>query len=342
MFLPEGKFKCYNAGHYNPIYSNSNMAFSHTGILLTNIGSPDQPTPESVRQFLAKFLSDRRVVSLPRILWLPILYGIILRTRPARSAELYRKIWTENGSPLLVYSKKIAEKLQARLQIPVALGMHYSNPSIPHALEQLRKQRVKKIIVLPLYPQYSATTTASTFDQVNAVLKKWDNAPEIATISNYADDEDYISAITHSIQKHSFKHLLFSFHGIPQRNIDKGDPYADQCGSTVRLLTEKLQLPKDKYSFSFQSRLGYAKWLMPYTDQVLQELPKQGVTDLHVVCPGFAVDCLETLEEIAIRGKEQFLEAGGSSLQYIPALNDSDEHLEMLERMIRKMGLSND
>lgn len=313
------------------------MTFSNTGILLTNIGSPEHPTPESVRQFLAKFLSDPRVVSLPRIFWLPILHGIILRTRPARSAELYRKIWTKDGSPLLLNSKKIVAKLQEHLQIPVALGMHYSNPSISDGLEQLRKQQVKKIIVLPLYPQYSATTTASTIDQVNAVLKKWDNAPEIITIHDYAEDENYITTVAQSIQKHSFKHLLFSFHGIPQRNVDKGDPYADQCNATVRLLTEKLQLPEDRYSFSFQSRLGYAKWLMPYTDQVLQELPKRGVTDLHVVCPGFAVDCLETLEEISIRGKEQFLEAGGRSLQYIPALNDSDEHVEMLGKIIFKM-----
>lgn len=306
------------------------------GILLTNIGSPDQATPQGLRQYLKKFLSDPRVVEIPKLLWWPLLHGYILRTRPKKSAKLYQLIWTDEGSPLTVYSKNIAKKLAEKLQVPVELGMHYGNPSIELALKNLQAKNIKKIIILPLYPQYSGTTTAATIDQVMKIFKCWRHIPELCSIHSYADNSNYIDALCDSIQKHSIKHLLFSFHGVPKRCIDKGDPYAEQCHRTVSLVAEKLNLANNTYSISFQSRLGRAKWLTPYTDKTLKELPKRGVTDLHIICPGFAVDCLETLEEINIRGKEQFLQAGGKSFQYIPALNDSAPQLKTLADIIIK------
>lgn len=306
------------------------------GVLLTNIGSPDQPTPKAVRSYLKKFLSDPRVVEIPKLLWWPILYGLILPLRGKKSAQLYQKIWTDHGSPLVYLTEQIATKLQEQLLIPVAVGMHYGNPSIQAGLAKLRAQHVDKIIILPMFPQYSATSTAVTFDQVTAELKHWRKLPDIQFIHDYAEDEGYINALLHAIQKHPVKHLLFSFHGIPKRCIDLGDPYFDQCQKTVTLLTQKLNLKEDQYSVAFQSRVGRAQWLTPYTDQVLRELPQKGVTDLHVICPGFAVDCLETLEEITIRGQEQFLNAGGKSFHYIPALNDEDEHLAVLKNLLNQ------
>lgn len=319
---------------------NNKINKNNIGVLLTNIGSPDSPTSIDVRKYLKKFLSDRRVVEIPRLIWWPILHGIILRTRPKASAKLYQKIWTDQGSPLLINSEKIAEKLREKLQCSIELGMHYGNPSIHLALNKLRSQNLRKIIILPLYPQYSAPTTASSFDQVTDILKTWRDIPEIQFLRDYADDKNYISALSQSIQTiqktSDIKHLLFSFHGIPKYFVNQGDPYLEQCHKTVNLIVEKLQLPKDQYSIAFQSRLGRAKWLTPYTDEVLKTLPKQGVTDLHVICPGFSVDCLETLEEIAIRGKKQFLEAGGKNFQYIPALNSSDEQITLLQKIIEK------
>jgi ferrochelatase len=312
----------------------------NTGILITNIGSPDEPTPKAVRRYLKIFLSDRRVVEIPRFIWYPILYGIILPFRSRSSAKLYQKVWTEQGSPLTCNSAQIAKKLQQVLQIPVELGMHYGKPSIKTALKKLQSQNIKRIIILPLYPQYSATTTASTFDLVSKELQHWRDIPELSILHDYAAHPDYINTISDSIQqtwktRGKPQHLLFSFHGIPKRNIDLGDPYAEQCHLTARLVAEKLQLPPDSWSVSFQSRLGRAEWLTPYTERVFNELPKKGITDIHVACPGFAVDCLETLEEIAIRGKEQFEEAGGKSFHYIPALNDQDAHINMLKQILK-------
>lgn len=308
-----------------------------TGILLTNVGTPDAPTPQAVKKYLKEFLSDRRVVEIPKLIWWPILNGIILQTRPKKSAELYQKIWTEHGSPLLKYSQNIAEKLQQNLNMPVELGMHYGSPSIKTALLKLRAQDVKKIIVLPLFPQYSATTTASTLDRVADVLKTWRVVPEIQTINQYADHPLYIKAIANSIQQHrtdQYQHLLFSFHGIPKKYADAGDPYPDLCYRTANLVANELKLSKDQWSIAFQSRLGRAKWLMPYTDKVLAELSRKNITDVRVICPGFAVDCLETLEEIAIRGREQFFESGGKNFYYVPALNDTIEHIEVLANIL--------
>jgi len=313
-----------------------------TGVLLCNIGTPDAPTPHAVRRYLKAFLSDPRVVEIPRLIWWPILHGIILRTRPKKSAALYQKIWTDQGSPLLCYSRQLAVSLEKKLQIPIALGMHYGQPSIKQALEELQTKEVTKIIVFPLYPQYSATTTAATFDMVTEVLKKWRKIPEIHMLHDYADNPLYINAITQSIQAERLKqentsHLLFSFHGIPEYCIKAGDPYYERCQLTVELVAKKLNLQQKDYSISFQSRLGRAKWLQPYTDQILKNMPKQGITHLQVVAPGFAVDCLETLEEIAIRGKHQFMENGGKSFRYIPALNESTPHLDALASIISSL-----
>lgn len=315
------------------------MTNNSTGVLLTNIGTPSAPTPAAVRTYLKKFLSDPRVVEVPRVIWWPILQGIILPFRSKRSAELYQKIWTEQGSPLLIHSQNIANKLQNRLQLPVELGMQYSEPSIPYALQSLQTKNIQKIIVMPLYPQYSATSTAATLDAVAATFKKWRNIPDIATINDYSSNPGYITAVCQSIrstwQSQGQKHLFFSFHGIPQRYVDHGDPYADRCHHTARLIAEELKLSPKDWSLAFQSRLGRAKWLTPYTNELLAELPKQGVTDIQVVCPGFAADCLETLEEIAIRGKEIFMHAGGKPFYYIPALNDCEEHITALANIIK-------
>ncbi len=328
------------------------MTQKKLGILLTNIGTPDAPTPSAVRRYLKAFLSDRRVIALPPILWKPILYGIILRTRPKKSAELYQKIWTEEGSPLLFHTQDIAIKLQEKLSkkfnqdIPVTIGMNYSNPSIKSGLETLRAQGMNQLCVLPMYPQYSATSTASSIDAVCQTFKTWRAIPACRFIDHYADHPSYIQAISDAIRDHWKKneksYLLFSFHGIPQKYAEAGDPYADLCQLSARLIAENLKLNDKEWSVSFQSRLGPTKWLSPYTDHVLAALPKQNIKRIQVVCPGFAVDCLETLEEIAIRGKEQFLEAGGESFDYIPALNSSDAHIEMLATVIVSANARND
>lgn len=312
---------------------------SKVGILLTHVGSPDHPTPSAVRRYLKQFLSDRRVVKISPWLWWPILHGIILRIRPARSAKLYQQIWMETGSPLLHFSNQIAKKLSDTLKLPVELGMHYGNPSIRQALDNFRLQQISKIIVLPLFPQYSATTTAVTFDQIAKVFKTWQSIPEICTIQNYATDDHYINALCTSIQKHisrhgNSQHFLFSFHGLPKAHIIQGDPYQEHCHATAKRVATQLNLPPHTWSIVFQSRLGRAQWLTPYTDKLLKSLPQQGHKHIAIICPGFSVDCLETLEEIAIRGKEQFLHSGGESFHYIPALNDSDEHVEVLKKII--------
>lgn len=303
----------------------------NTGILLTQIGTPNALTEKAVRQYLKKFLTDPRVIQLPRILWWPILYGFILPFRPKRSLKLYQEIWTEKGSPLLVYSENIREKLEKNLEIPVALGMHYSDPSIPDALEWLSQKNVGNIILLPLFPQYSDTTTASSLDAVNKIA--------CHTIYQYHDHPAYIQAMVQSIrqfwnQHGRGEHLLFSYHGIPESYTKKGDPYASLCQKTTTLITQSLQLKNEEWSISFQSRIGKTKWAGPYTDRTLQNLGKRGISHLQVICPGFSADCLETLEEINIRGKRQFQAAGGKIFQYIPALNDSKEHIEMLTKVI--------
>ena len=317
------------------------------GVLLVNLGTPDEATPGAVRRFLRQFLSDPRVVEFPRLLWLPVLHGFILRTRPAVTAEAYQKIWTEQGSPLLLHSIDIAnamqEKLSARLSgaVNVELAMSYGQPSIESALQKMFDQYVTRIVLLPLYPQYSGTTTASVFEAVVASLSKRRWVPEFRFINHYHDANGYISALVASIRDYWDIHgrgerLLLSFHGLPKRTLMNGDPYHCQCQKTARLVAAELELDDDDWQISFQSRVGREEWFRPYTEEVLQQWGRDKMGKVDVVCPGFAADCLETLEEIAMRGAASFVAAGGGELRYIPALNARDDHIAFLSRTIEK------
>jgi protoporphyrin/coproporphyrin ferrochelatase len=321
--------------------AKKNMA--KIGILLTNTGTPDAPTTSAVRRYLREFLSDKRIVQLPRLIWLPILYGLVLTLRPRRSAKLYQKIWTRDGSPMRNIMKKMIPTLQKKLSatslIEVAIGMNYGEPSIQQGLENLYQKQIDKIIVLPLFPQYSNTTTASTFDHVIKAIKKWPALPEICLVRDYATDHDYICALAATIRNTWEKqgdpaHLLISFHGIPERFVKAGDPYQTQCEQTAHLLADELALSKKKWTLCYQSQFGYDKWLKPSTQALFHALPKRGIKNIDVICPGFSVDCLETLEEIAIRGQEIFLNAGGQSLRYISALNDAEMQIAMFAKII--------
>ena len=314
-------------------------------VLLVNLGTPDQPDTGAVRRYLAEFLSDPRVIELPRLLWLLILHGVILRLRPRRSAHAYRQVWQERGSPLLFHTQDLAEATRLQLRqsgqsrIEVHIAMRYGNPGMHVVLEQLMRRNLRRLLVLPLYPQYSGTTTGSVFDALVDTLKTWRWVPELGFISDYYARLGYTELLARSVRQHrqqhgSAAHLLFSFHGIPERYVLAGDPYHCHCLATARRTAEHLQLTADQWSVSFQSRVGRERWLAPYTDQELKRLPTIGVKSLDVICPAFAVDCLETLEEIAITGRDQFLAAGGEQLRYIPALNADDDHAQWLARLI--------
>jgi len=317
------------------------------GVLLVNLGTPDEPTPAAVRRYLRQFLWDPRVIEVPRPLWWLILHGYILRFRPARSAEAYQKVWTDNGSPLMVHSQDIATSVGQHLgarysaQVNVELGMSYGEPSIDAALNRLYEMGSRRIVCLPLYPQYSGTTTASVFDAVTTALSRRRWVPEFRFISHYHDARGYIAAQAQNIrdyweQNGRGEKLLFSFHGVPRATLESGDPYHCQCQKTARLIAESLDLGDDEWIVTFQSRVGRAEWLRPYTDESVIELAESGVKRLDVVCPGFAADCLETLEEIAMQNSEFFKSAGGDSLNHIPALNARDDHVEFLVRLIEK------
>lgn len=317
------------------------------GVLLVNLGTPDEPTPKAVRRYLKQFLSDGRVVEIPKAIWWCILNGIILRIRPAKSAKLYASVWEEAGSPLLKYGKLQQKALQSEMAIrfngpvQVKLAMRYGNPSILQGLRDLRSQGARRLLVLPLYPQYSAATTATTYDAVSLEMKHWRWLPEIRFINQYHDNPQYIDALAGSVKKFWDEHgqqqkLVMSFHGLPKRNLELGDPYHCQCHKTGRLLAEALNLNSEQWLVTFQSRFGRAEWLKPYTDKTLEMLAKQGVKGVDVVCPGFSADCLETLEEIAVENRDVFKEAGGESYAYIPALNDDVEHIQMLADLIEQ------
>ena len=316
-------------------------------VLLVNLGTPDAPTPAAVRRYLAQFLSDRRVIDAPRWLWWPILHGVILRLRPRRSARAYASIWTTQGSPLLVLSQALADALDQRVRATtadkssVALAMCYGSPAIAPTLKRLLDRGVRRLLVLPLYPQYSATSTGAVFDAVTAALQRLRWPPELRFVSDYHDDPGYISVLAENVQKYWREHgraqrLLLSFHGIPQRYVRLGDPYLDQCMITAQCLRERLGLGADACSVAFQSRVGREPWLMPYTDETLKQLPGQGVRQVQVLCPGFAVDCLETLEEIAETNRHLFLAAGGERMEYIPAPNADAAHVDMLHHLLRR------
>ncbi len=311
------------------------------GVLLTNIGTPAAPTARALRPYLAQFLSDRRVIEWPRWLWLPILYGIVLLLRPARSARLYRNIWTPEGSPLLVIARLQAEGIARRLQertstrVYTAVGLRYGQPSIAEGLHRLRTHGAQHILVFPLFPQYSAATTASAFDAVFDTLKTWRHVPAVRSISSYHLHPAYLDALAASLRAHRAGHgapnrLLFSFHGIPQSQSAAGDPYADQCRQTAQEVAARLDLPADAWALAFQSRFGMETWLQPYTDETLQAWGAEKLSRVDVLCPGFSADCLETLDEIGREARHTYEEAGGRGFAYVPALNDRPEHLDAL------------
>ncbi|MCB0108960.1 MAG: ferrochelatase [Caldilineaceae bacterium] len=325
--------------------SFDHSAATRVGILLTNVGTPTAPTAGAVRPYLRQFLGDPRVIEFPRWLWWPILHGIILNTRPKRSAALYGKVWSEEGSPLLVNLQRqgvaLANVLAERTgtAIPVAVGMRYGEPSLQEAMRQLDRAGVRRLLVLPLYPQYSATTTATSLDGLFAELQRWRWLPELRTITHYHDHPGYISALANSVEAYWQEHgkaerLLFSFHGIPRSYFEQGDPYFCECQKTARLLAERLQLAPEEYEVSFQSRFGPQEWLKPYTDETLEAWGKAGVRSVQVLAPGFSSDCLETIDELGREGRETFLEAGGEEFAYIPALNDRADHIAALADLV--------
>ena len=312
------------------------MHQTKTGILLANLGTPDAPTPDAVKRYLRQFLSDKRVVDTPRLLWWPLLRGVILPLRAPRVAKLYQSVWMEEGSPLMVYSRRQQQALAARLpDTPVALGMSYGSPALESAVDELLAQGVDHIVVLPLYPQYSCSTVAAVWDELARILAKKRAIPGISFIRDYADDASYIDALAASVRASFAVHgepdvLLLSYHGIPQRFAHEGDDYPQRCRDTTRELVSALGLAPDRVMMTFQSRFCREPWLTPYTDETLKMLGEKGVKHIQVICPGFAADCLETLEEIAVQNREVFLEAGGQKYEYIPALNADSAHIEMM------------
>tara|TARA_Y100001935_G_C17311760_1_gene517111 strand:- start:953 stop:1966 length:1014 start_codon:yes stop_codon:yes gene_type:complete len=324
---------------------DKNFKLVKTGVLLVNLGTPDAPDRKSVRRYLREFLSDPRVVEGPRVIWWIVLHLIILTFRPGKSAKAYQKIWTKNGSPLLTISVDQTDALREELKnrhgenICVELAMRYGSPSIESGLNKLKEFGAKKILILPMYPQYSATTTASIFDEVTDQIRKWRYLPEMRFVNFYHDNQDYINALAESVKEWQKEHgipdkLLLSFHGIPKEYFEKGDPYYCYCRKTGRLLAETLNLKEEQWQLSFQSRLGPRQWLQPYTDKTLEKMGEDGINHIQVICPGFSADCLETLEEVAMENKEIFQEAGGKRYEYIPCLNSRSSHIKMLKNLV--------
>jgi len=322
-----------------PAYSHGQPA--KTAIVYCNLGTPQAPTAPALRRYLAEFLSDPRVVEIPRFLWLMILHGIILRVRPAKSAHKYASIWTTEGSPLKVWTEKQSLALQQLFdphKVVVRYAMRYGSPAVPQVLDELKAQGVTRVLVLPAYPQYSGTTTASVFDAVYAWGMRTRNLPELRFINHYHDHPGYIEALAEKIRAHWAQHgraeqLVMSFHGVPERTLLLGDPYHCECHKTSRLLAQSLGLSKDEYKVCFQSRFGKAKWLEPYTEPTVRELARQGCRSVQIVCPGFVSDCLETLEEIALEVKAAFLEEGGEQFHYIECINDSPVWIQAMHSL---------
>jgi ferrochelatase len=326
--------------------SKDSTAANRIGVLIVNLGTPDSPSYFAVQRFLREFLGDRRVIESSRLIWLPLLYGVVLPFRPLRTARNYRKIWMHEGSPLAVYSARLAAKIDALLRaeysdhVRVELAMTYGNPGIARAIQSFAKAGVEKLLVLPLYPQYCSSTTGSVVDTTNDALKRWRSLPQIRFVNDYHDDPGYIDALTSQIQRHwtgigETAHLLFSYHGIPASYVAQGDPYQRQTETTTRLVVSRLGLNQSQWSHCYQSRFGRVTWLQPYTLDRIKELAARGCTKLTVASPSFAVDCLETLEEVAIEYRDRFLEWGGEQLTLIPGLNDDDGHAAALVAIIR-------
>ena len=314
-----------------------------TGVLLVNSGTPATLAIRDVRAFLAGLLGDPRVVELPRLLWLPILHGIVLRVRPRASAKKYAAIWTPEGSPLAVQSEALRRGLEEALrseEIPVALAMLYTGgATVAQALASLRAAGIEEVVVVPMFPQYCGATTAAVFDQVSAALRTSRHLPALRFVSDYHDEPAYIAALAASVEEHRrqfgvTRHLLMSFHGIPERYVAQGDPYRAHCEGTARLLAHRLGLAGDAWSVSFQSRFGRARWLQPYTSEVLAGMPARGIASVSVICPGFSADCLETLEEIGIENRDAFKGAGGETYHYIAALNARPDHVAALRTVV--------
>ena len=314
------------------------------GVLITNLGTPDAPNRKELKVYLNQFLSDPRVIELPKILWQILLKLVILQVRPSKSAEAYKQIWTDKGSPLLDIANRQLSKIQSSFSsksenIVFEVGMRYGNPSIPNALLKLQNKQVRRLLVLPMYPQYCAATTGSTFDEVTNVLQKWRWIPEMRFINQYFEEKNYIEALSNSINtfwKNNEKpqKIIFSYHGIPKRYLTNGDPYHCFCLKTTRLVKEHMDLSDDEIMTTFQSRFGREEWLKPYTSEVMNELPRKGVKKVLVLSPGFSMDCLETIEEIKEENKEIFIDAGGESFDYVPCLNDNDEHVKFINDLI--------
>ena len=319
-----------------------------TAVLLVNLGTPEAPTAPALRRYLKQFLSDPRVVEIPRPIWWLILNGIILNVRPKQSARKYAQIWTPDGSPLKVHTEKQAKLLRGALghaghrDIAVTWAMRYGEPAVPTMLDKLQAEGAKRILVLPLYPQYAASTTASTFDAVAVWLKTRRNLPELQLVRDYHDHPGYIGALAQSVLDHWMAHgrpddsyrLVMSFHGLPKRCTDLGDPYQSECLSTGRLLAQALGLTEQQYAITFQSRFGAAEWLQPYTQPTLEDYARAGVKRVDVICPGFAGDCLETLEEIGLECRDAYLQAGGGEFRYIPCLNERADWIAALTQMV--------
>ena len=316
------------------------------GVLITNLGTPDAPERRELKVYLNQFLSDPRVIELPKFLWQALLKLVILQIRPSKSAKSYKKIWTNNGSPLLDISKRQLVKIKSAFSnsnknMVFELGMRYGNPSIQDALNKFQKKQVRRLLVLPMYPQYCAATTGSTFDEVTNVLQKWRWIPEMRFINQYFEEKNYIEALSNSIKSFWKKYpkpqkIIFSYHGIPKRYLTNGDPYHCFCLKTTRLVKEHMRLSDNEIMTTFQSRFGREEWLKPYTSETLKELPKQGIKNIHIISPGFSSDCLETLEELEEENKEYFMESGGESYKYIPCLNDNEDHIDVFINLIRK------
>lgn len=330
---------------YSPSPAYRDAGPYRLGVLLANSGTPDSLDRRGVRRFLRYLLRDRRTIEVPRAIWCAVLYGIILPLRPARVLPKYRRVWTDEGSPLLTYSKQLRTALAAHLaavrgeDTPVELGMLYSTPSVAQGLARLREAGAQRIVVLPLFPQYSGTTTAAVYDQVGTALRDWRFVPELHTVLDYATDPGYLDALADSVRAHraaqgTGEHLLMTFHGIPKQYVDEGDPYARKCEATAQALAARLGLAAADWSLSFQSRVGRAEWLKPYTEEHVVELARRGVRRLDVICPGFAVDCLETIDEIAHEYDLVFRAAGGERMDYIPALNAGEAHVKLLARLL--------
>ncbi len=313
---------------------------ANTAVILTNLGTPDRLERASIKRFLREFLSDPLVVRLPRLFWLPLLYGIILPLRSGKTLQAYSRVWGKEGSPLLAYANRQRNALQEKLlgQAHVELAMRYGNPSYPSVLRLLRDAGVDKLVVLPLYPQYSVTTTATSYKHLKNTLRDLNYSPVVEFIGYYPDHPAYIDALAESIREHwqqGQRHLLMSFHGLPQANVDRGDPYQQQCEKTAQLLAAKLELDATDWSIGYQSRFGKQAWIQPYTSAVLHQLVERGVKAVDVVCPGFSADCLETLDEIEVEYRNEFLQLGGEQFSYIPALNDRDAHIEMMQKLVQ-------